>query len=355
MDTVKQIAKFVRWRDWGPGKITLFWGLSLYIGVVYEFPFDGFLMTFVAFLIFAATQSTLGYVLNDWSDRELDRRQFKHNSFNGKSQLESILALTLVLVTAFIAGLPLALRPGFGLLWFAWAATAASYSIEPLRLKTRGLVGLLVSVVAQWFLPVLMTFAAFQVAGGIDMWLLAGALTINGAAQELARQRAERARTLHTRTGTFAASLPAEKVNLIFAVALLFDKMAIGTVIAVVVANLIPISQSWSLHLAVLVAVIYAVLFMAILGRTFNHLRGAELKDPYRHNPSAGWSVDQILHGQVYTFVLPVVLAITATMRSPIYGVMLGLFFAWMAMCSSGNLRMTLKAVRIRSGKWPHE
>jgi 4-hydroxybenzoate polyprenyltransferase len=351
MDTVKQIAQFVRWRDWGPGKLTLFWGLSLYIGVVYEFPFDGFLMTFVAFLIFAATQSTLGYVLNDWSDRELDRRQFKRNSFNGKSQLESILALTLVMVTAFIAGLPLALRPGFGLLWFAWAATAASYSLEPLRLKTRGLVGLLVSVVAQWFLPALMTFAAFQVVGGLDMWLLVAAFTINGTTQEVARQRAERARTLHTRTGTFAASLSAEKVNLIYAVALLFDKMAIGTVIAVVVANLSSLGPSWSLHLAVLVAGIYTALFLATLGRTFNNLRGAELEDPYYQHPAARWSVAQLLHGQVHTFVLPILLAITATTRTPIYGVMLGLFFGWMVMCSSGSWRMTLKAVRIRSGK----
>lgn len=345
MSTVQQIAQFIRWRDWGPGKLTILWSLCLYIAVAYDLPFVSFILTFVVFLIFAATQSALGYVLNDWGDRELDRRQFKRNSFTGKSTLECVLALTLILVMAFVTGFPLAPRPGFAILWMAWAASAAAYSLEPLRLKTKGMVGLPVSFVAQWFLPVLITFAAFGVAGGVDMWLLAIALTICGATLEIAHQRYDRARDMLTRATTFAASLSDEAVDRIYTVALLFDRLAIGVVVAVVAYRLLPLETPWSSALAILISGLYGLLFLVTLPAAFRSIRTGVVEDPYY---SSSHSVAQLLHETILNFFVPVVLGMAAILVEPYYAFLLGLFLVWRVVLGGADWLWPLRAARIR-------
>jgi 4-hydroxybenzoate polyprenyltransferase len=326
MSTLAQIARFVRWRDWGPGKLSVFWCLCLYIAVAYDLPFDTFALTFIVFMAFAFAQSALGYVLNNWGDRELDRRQFKNNPFNGQTRLESTLALTLTGLAAFVAGLPLILHPGFALLWITWTAAAAAYSLEPVRLKTKGMVGLVVALAAQWFLPVLLAFSAFEVAGNWDMWFLALALTVSGAALEIGRQRYDRSRDLLAHVDTFATSLPDVLVNRVFATALLLDKLSIGLVLVVVVSAFQELPPRWSSSLTWSIVGIYALLLLVTLGDSLRSLRGNTIDDPYySQHHTAAW----LLHETLLNFMAPVSLGIAASVNDPLFAVFLGLFLVW--------------------------
>ena len=348
MSTFSQIARFLRWRDWGPGKLTILWSLCLYIAVAYDVPFDKFAITFLVFIVFAATQSALGYVLNDWGDRELDRRQFKPNAFNGKSQLESTLALTLILVMAFVSGLPLVFRPGFAILWFAWVAAAAAYSIEPVRLKTRGAVGWVVSFVAQWFLPVLITFSAFEAAGGWDMWLIALALAISGATLEIAHQRYDRTRDLLTRAETFAAGLSDVRVDRIYAAALLLDKFAIGAVVGVAAYRIMHIDSPWAAWLAAALVALYGLLLVSCLPAALRAVAGKGIDDPY-YGPRVGLPTrTRLLHETMLNFAVPVTLGVAANIHSPFYAFILGLFLVWRVLLGGVDWLYPLRAIRIR-------
>jgi len=351
MSTAEQIAQFIRWRDWGPGKITVLISLSLYIAVAYEIPFVDFLPAFVVFLFYAAMQSALGYVLNDWGDRELDRKQFKHNTFNGMSRMENILALTLIVVIAIISGLPLIARPGFVLLWLAWIVAATTYSLKPLRLKTRNLAGLVVSFVAQWFLPVLITFAAFQVAGRLDMWLFAIALTISGATLELGHQRWDRERDKQTRAETFAVGISSEHVDRLYAFMLVLDKVAIGLVVATVVSMLSNMETQWAFGLAVVLVGAYVVLMLATLRITLEPFSGGTIDDPYFSTRMGTPSLSRLLHETLLNFVVPVTLGIAATIVAPFYAIILALFLVWRVVMGGADMFGPLREIKLRPSK----
>jgi 4-hydroxybenzoate polyprenyltransferase len=345
MLTLSQISQFIRWRDWGPGKLTLLWAISLYLVVAYDIPFSQYILTFLVFIVFAATQSAMGFVLNDWGDRFLDRRQFKHNSFTGMTRLESILALTLICVAAVLSGLPLILRSGFLMLWIAWAFSTVAYSLEPIRLKTKGAVGLIASFVAQWLLPILITFAAFEAPGGRTMWMLAIALTISGAALEIGHQRLDRQRDMLTRAETFAVTLKDEKVDLLYAIALFLDKLAVGIVVALVALTLTRLETPWAQPMAYSLAAVYIVLFFFTIGNVMVGIRGGEIVDPYY---SKSRNMGSLLHETLLNFGAPVLLALAATLQDPRYGFVLGFFIFWRIVISGADVIWPLRAIRIR-------
>lgn len=342
MNTAKQIAAFIRWRDWGPSKLTLLWVVCIYLGLKYEIPFDDFASTFVIFVCFASAQAAFAYVLNDWGDRDLDRRQFKRNAFNGRTRLESILALLLMLIMAVVSGAPLLLRRGFGLLWLTWAVTAVFYSLKPWRLKTHGPVGLAVASVAQWMLPVMITFAAFEVAGGPDMWALALGLMASGTALEFGHQRFDRDRNLLTRTGTFAADLPLKRVNQIYALALVLDKLAVIVVMLVFLQALRIPWTGW----VIAVSIVLALLYLSIFGLAWRSFWGAyrqgSFEDPYYGNERSLQSSFQSLNNFLLTFLVPLALGGMATLRSPLYAFVLGFYLVW-----------RIGVVGAGIGKWP--
>lgn len=348
MNALTSIGNFIRWRDWGPGKLTILMSVCLYIAITYEMSFSQFAPTFLAFLFFAASQSALGYVLNNWGDRELDRRQFKYNAFNGKSRLEGLLAISLVAVIAFGAGLPLALRPGFAVLWLAWVAVAFAYSLEPIRLKTKGLAGLAASFVAQWSLPVLLAFAAFETAGHRDMWLLAAALTVYGATLEISHQRQDRIRDQATRAGTFATTLAHRKMERLYAIFLMLDKLAVGVVVAVVAVALRQIGTDWADSMALALGLVYFILLVASLGGVIRSFRHTITVDPYSVQEP---SLEKFLHEALLDFLVPVFLAIAASILSPLYAVILGVFLVWRLALGKADWLWPLHAIKVKLGK----
>ena len=215
---ISQVATMTRWQDWGPGKITIFCSLSFYIAVAYRLPFYDFLLAFALFMLFASAQAAFGFIVNNWGDRDLDRSEGKYNPFNETSYLKGLSWLLSICAIAFLTALPLLRSRLFLALWALWLCTMTAYSLPPLRLKTRGFWGLLVSFLSQWSLPVLLAFCTFDRYGGWDMWLWAAALTVSGATLEVAHQRYDRERDLEADAITFGAGLSPERLNRIYSV-----------------------------------------------------------------------------------------------------------------------------------------
>lgn len=348
MSTLAQIANFLRWREWGPGKLSLLWGLSLYIALAYELAFEKYLITFLVFLPFAAAQATLAHVLNEWSDRELDRRQFKRNAFNGMTQLECILSISLVVIAAIITGLPFIPRTGVMMMWLAWAVLMASYSLEPLRLKTKGLVGLLVLLAAQWFLPVLITFAVFEAPAGVEMWVLVVAITVSGASLEITRQQSNRTRQMITGTGTFVAGISDADMNHLRTIFHILDKLAIGLVIAVVVSTLENSSGNWFPMFSAILALPYALLVLVTLR---NMARRREDNAASEKHLVEDESSTGLLHEAFVVFAVPVVAGTALAIQIPVYGFVVGGFVVYQLLANRPNLYRPLAEIRIRISK----
>ncbi len=348
MSTLAQIANFLRWREWGPGKLSLLWGLSIYIALAYELAFEKYLITFLVFLPFAAAQAALGHVVNEWSDRELDRRQFKRNAFNGMTQLECILSISLVLVAAIITGLPFIPRPGVMMLWLVWAVLMAAYSLEPLRLKTKGLVGLLVLLAAQWFLPVLITFAVFEAPAGVEMWVLAAAITVSGASLEISRQQANRTRQMITGTGTFVAGISDADMDQLKIIFHILDKLAIGLVIAVAVSTLENSSGSWFLMLSAILALPYALLVLVTLRNMVRRKESVAVSEKHLVEDDTSTA---LLHEAFVVFAMPVVAGTALAIQIPVYGFVVGVFVVYQLLAHRPNLYRPLAGILIRISK----
>ena len=129
-----------------------------------------------------------GYLVNDWCDCATDRSVGKANAFFSASPM----------TTGIIIGLmPLALF-GLGFLcefssmsWFLLGfqtLASVAYSAPPLRLKNRGVSGLVCVLLAQYLLPMILMLAAVGETHFLVCGLLTGFITLNGFLLETGHQ-----------------------------------------------------------------------------------------------------------------------------------------------------------------------
>jgi 4-hydroxybenzoate polyprenyltransferase len=324
---LNELSALLRWRDWGPGKIPVFCTLLGYIALAERNFSVAFVTDFALFIIFASIHSGLGYVVNDWGDREIDKLHQKPNAFQNLNYFHGILFLAVLSVIALLSGLPFVRRPMVLPLWITWAFFTLTYSLRPLRLKERGVWGLGVSSVAQWTVPVLLTFAAMRRFGSWDMIVFVIANSISGATLEIAHQRYDQARDLSTRTNTFGTRLSSAKLDRLYSAALFSDKMAIGAVlvsISVGIAQLGP-PASWIGLVYPLIAIYLILLLIAYLEIIRSSMRG-EFLDPYY---SLKRSANKILHETMPNLIVPSFLLLLLTLLQPVNGILLLTFLYW--------------------------
>src|SRR5438132_1236424 len=155
--------RYVRWPDWALSRIPMLCTVGSYLGLVHGHTSTKFFIDFLLFtFVFASSNSAFGFLVNDLGDGELDRRHGKRNTFLEIGTTKGVALLGAVTAVMVLSGLPFFDRPGFALLWALWWLAAIAYSLPPLRLKERGAVGIAMSSVAQWTLPVLIAFAALE-------------------------------------------------------------------------------------------------------------------------------------------------------------------------------------------------
>jgi 4-hydroxybenzoate polyprenyltransferase len=343
-DGILRIASFIRWRDWGPGKIPVFCTLLAYIALAKRDFSAGFLLDFLLFIFFAVAQSALGYVVNDWGDRHIDKLHGKKNAFDNLTVSAGLLRLGLLSCVAFLSGLPFVKQPVFLPLWIGWVFFTCAYSLEPLRLKERGVLGLGVSSIAQWTVPMLIAFSAMARFGHWDMAVFAIANSISGATLEIAHQRYDRAKDLSTRTETFGARIVSNKLDRLYAAALIFDKLAIACVVITVSLVLSVLGRAfyWNASAYILPAVYLVIALAAILENKREAAHGSFL-DPYY---SKGHSANKILHETVPNLIVPGYLLLSLAMRAPLDLILLAVFLYWRLVLGEADWLWPLRTAR---------
>ncbi len=339
---INKIAKFIRWPDWGPGKIPVFCTLLAYIALANCNFSTTFVIDFALFIVFASVHSALGYVVNDWGDREIDRLHGKSNAFENLSHSQGIATLAVLFVIALISGLPF-IRCSFVLpLWLSWAFFSLAYSLKPLRLKERGAWGLGFSSVAQWTLPILLTFAAMERFGRWDMVVFAIANTISGATLEIAHQRYDRSRDLSTKTNTFGTRINSTKLDRLYSIALLLDKTALFGVLIAISIVIVPLTKEsgWILLRFPLLTIYIILLIIALFENHRSSAKGFFL-DPYY---STERSANKLLHETMPNLVVPGYLLFIATIIQPFNVILLLAFLYWRLVLGQADLLWPLKS-----------
>ena len=343
---LKEVGKFLRWRDWGPGKLPVALSVMIYIGLSNGLLPDGYGKQCILLIIAAAVHCIFGYLVNEWGDRETDFLQGKKNVFRNSSRyvgwivLPAILGIGLLSLHSFLA-LPMVLP-----LWLCWVFLSVAYSLTPLRLKGRGLAGLITSTAAQWTLPILLGFAVFGRFGGWDMTAIGAALSVSGAALEIGHQRHDRVGDQHTRLGTLGASLELASLNSLYRAVLWMDKVSVGVVILVLSAGLAPRFPScgyagplWPLLL------VYCAVFVPAFRESRKYVQrdGEEFADPYY---SQTRSANKLLHETIPNFVVPAYLMALAVSVRHELAIVLLLFLVWRIVLGGADWRWPFKTVK---------
>jgi hypothetical protein len=200
------LLKLVRCAEWWEVKLLPACAVLLATALLNGVPADQLLVPLVELIASLATGAAFVSLLNDWTDREDDARAGKFNQFSAAASLGSIcLVLSILLGAAWLWWF--AARPWvastFAVGWVAYAA----YSLRPLRLKARGLPGLMCDAIGAHLVPALMAVGLATDSAGdlsspwiaaVAVWSLA--LGIRGI---IAHQRADAASDRAAGVGTY--------------------------------------------------------------------------------------------------------------------------------------------------------
>jgi hypothetical protein len=154
------------------------YGTALVLGVPLRMIWLDVLVGLVALIVGAAYAS----FVNDAFDQAEDAAAGKRNHFVGRPRWVAVAALTAIVLMGAIASRPLAGHAtALGLYWGNWLVFAA-YSMPPLRLKARGLAGVLAIAVGESLVPHLfmMALVAHGASGalpatwicGVSLWAM---------------------------------------------------------------------------------------------------------------------------------------------------------------------------------------
>ena len=148
-------VRLARWPDWSTSKLPYIGAVTLLLAspqtsAVRVLGILGTVLFWAAF----------GYGINEVADRDCDLRAGKSNRAAHLTTLRLVLFLTLTASAA--SGLSLLWAPDHAAPVFVVVGLllAVAYSLPPLRLKERGVFGLLAGSASQWVLPVLAVAAA---------------------------------------------------------------------------------------------------------------------------------------------------------------------------------------------------
>lgn len=319
----------LRWRDWGIDKVPTFFLACFYCLLLGGDYSSAVFVDFGLCISLLISASIFGYTLNDLADQNLDLAQGKPNCCRGITLPERILLIGGPAIAVFT--ITYLLRDRFMMvpLVGAWFFMAAFYSLEPLRFKERGRIGLVVSVLCQFPLPLLMLFAVFGHSNALDVsvFVLYGAA--KGAALDIGHQRHDYYRDFSTNTRTYAVRAGFQRASLAYRRALALERTMLGILIALMCIRF------WSapgdhppfaaLCLGV-VALVYAALLFANHGLVSLGDDVDEASDPYYGDTHSSLKV---LHVVVPANLMPAMLLVMMSIDSHWNLILLGLFLLW--------------------------
>ncbi|HHE54754.1 MAG TPA: hypothetical protein ENL21_03155 [Caldithrix abyssi] len=228
------INKYMGWRNWAVFRYNSvfenFFILFL-IALVDQKRDLVFLKDSLLFILFSIFATTYGYLVNDYSDMELDRQHGKSNTFEKDSKTKAVLVVALIFLLALLTSLPFWDRPYFVGLTLLWFLITSFYSLPPIRLKERGTANIIFVVLAQRLLPVLILFSVFNFWHVPFLITLLSYVFLRGLSSDVNHQLEDYENDLKTGTQTFAVSKGFRRVQNLFFISLQLEKLLLAVVL----------------------------------------------------------------------------------------------------------------------------
>jgi cytochrome P450/4-hydroxybenzoate polyprenyltransferase len=163
---------FVRWREWYYSKIPLFFVGMVYATLRMQQPGATQAAQMGALLVVLCMYAAFGHIVNDYADREIDRAVGKKKLLATWSERAALIAVAIPCIGIVAIALACFDATASAMTIIA-VLLAALYSLRPVRLKERGVLGWGAATLTQRTLPLVIIFAALKA------WdVVAGALTV---------------------------------------------------------------------------------------------------------------------------------------------------------------------------------
>jgi 4-hydroxybenzoate polyprenyltransferase len=202
---MKKLLKLIRWDDWYDSKLPLFFLAYYYLLLIHHEVHLQNLILLLPLGIFFSSLASFGYMLNDYSDKFVDRMSGKENTMCLLTNWQQILSLIIVLLIGLIAFIPFYHYKFTIFLLFLSYLSSILYSASPLRLKEKGMWGIACVSLAQRVFPLLIVFAIFE-HFRFDTFVFAILSFLIGTRWILVHQILDRDKDMQANVETFAVS-----------------------------------------------------------------------------------------------------------------------------------------------------
>jgi 4-hydroxybenzoate polyprenyltransferase len=273
-----------------------------------------FIADLLIFILFSIFSTTYGYLINDLSDKDLDKAHGKKNTFEDDSYTKSVLVVLLFLLLSVFCGVRFAGNDLFVPLWICWGLAATFYSLPPVRLKERGKVGLLVVVLAQRAFPALLIFSAFNHFDWVDLTAFTAYIFFRGLSSDLNHQLSDYQNDLLTKTDTFAVEAGIIQTRKFFRYSLETEKALLLLCLGIMVIKT-PHVDLAGIPLLIPALIAYIALY------TICQIKMSTLTPETEANPFAAGQKDifQFVHHGFPSVVLPLYLLLLLIFESWIF------------------------------------
>jgi len=241
MNNVKLfIDRYLGWRNWAVllyNSIIENIFIVFYIALRRDIVVVDFFINLFCFVCFSIFSTTYGYLVNDLADMELDATHGKTNTFMRDSKAKAMVIVAFFGIISLVFGFRFVHNPVFIGLWLVWILSATFYSLEPLRLKEKGKIGLVVVVLAQRVMPILLLFAAFHFDAWLEVTFFTGYVLFRGLSSDLNHQIADYRNDTLTQTQTFAVGAGLGRAEKLFRISLTMEQVLLLVSLLVMYLN----------------------------------------------------------------------------------------------------------------------
>lgn len=174
---VRKLLHLTRWEEWYDSKLPLLAATAYYLALRYPLPWPDAVARYSLSIIFCALFLAYGYAVNDYSDLEIDKLAGKKKLIAEIPRIKTLVLLIALVLLGIIVLLPYYQDRKVIVAVVLCYMLGTAYSVAPIRLKERGIAGLLVSAIAQRSLPALVIAAVWDSVNIITMgWAFLGLL-----------------------------------------------------------------------------------------------------------------------------------------------------------------------------------
>lgn len=167
---MKNLLHLLRWEEWYDSKLPLLAATAYFLTLCHPLPWPDAVMRYGLSLIFCALFLAYGYTLNDYSDLEIDKLAGKRKLIAEMPRSYALVLLVILVLLGIAVLFPYYRDREVVLDVVLCYVLGTAYSLPPIRLKERGIAGLLGSAIAQRSLPALVIGAIWDSVDIITLW-----------------------------------------------------------------------------------------------------------------------------------------------------------------------------------------